>query len=181
MDEWTRLALEAQSGTESARTAFVCATHADVWRLCAHLGDVEWADDLAQETFLRVFRSLPTYRAEAPVRSWLFSIVRRVVADDIGRRQRHRREHAPAVPHANDHAGGVAAELMLDHLDPDRRSAFVLTQLWGFSYEAAASICECPVGTIRSRVSRAREQLLGMLDDVGDCTVDGTGLSSETA
>jgi RNA polymerase sigma-70 factor (ECF subfamily) len=181
MDEWTRLALEAQGGAEPARTAFVRATHADVWRLCAHLGDIEWADDLAQESFLQVFSSLPTYRAEAPVRSWLFSIVRRVVADDIGRRQRRRRHQSSLVPHAGDHAGWVAAELMLDHLDHDRRSAFVLTQVWGFSYEAAAAICDCPVGTIRSRVSRAREALLAMLDDTMTDSVDGTNLSSESA
>jgi RNA polymerase sigma-70 factor (ECF subfamily) len=98
------------------------------------------------------------------------------VAEDIGRRQRRRREPPSIEPHTGDHAGAVAAELMLDHLDQDRRSAFVLTQLWGFSYEAAAAICDCPVGTIRSRVSRAREVLLGMLEDMA-----ATGLSSETA
>ncbi|MGH9193912.1 MAG: sigma factor-like helix-turn-helix DNA-binding protein, partial [Acidimicrobiales bacterium] len=45
-------------------------------------------------------------------------------------------------------------------LDPDRRTAFVLTQLLGFDYAGAAAVCGCPVGTIRSRVSRARDQLI---------------------
>lgn len=174
MDEWTRLALEAQGGSESARQAFVRATHADLWRFCAHLGDVDTADDLTQDTYLRVFRSLSTFRAESPVRSWLFSIVRRVVADDIARRQRDRSRPDPYAPlSASDHAGGVALHLLLEHLDHDRRVAFVLTQLWGFTYAAAAAICGCPVGTVRSRVSRAREDLLAMI---------GSGaLSSETA
>jgi RNA polymerase sigma-70 factor, ECF subfamily len=179
MDEWTRLALEAQSGAESARAAFVRATSADVWRLCAHLGDVDAADDLAQESYLRVFASLPRYRAEAPVRSWLFSIVRRVVADDIQRRQRRRRVlPTPRSLQYDDHAAGVALELLLHQLDQDRRSAFVLTQLWGFSYDMAAHICECPVGTIRSRVARARGELTTLLRSP---TTDGHGLSSETA
>ena len=63
--------------------------------------------------------------------------------------------------------------LLLEGLDHDRRVAFVLTQLWGFSYGAAAAICACPVGTIRSRVSRAREDLMELLDT--------DGLSSESA
>jgi RNA polymerase sigma-70 factor (ECF subfamily) len=167
MDEWTRLALEAQGGRESARTALVRATHGDVWRLCAHLGDVEHADDLAQETFLQVFGSIGAFRAEAPFRSWLFSIVRRVVAQDIARRQRRRRTHDAAPPTRVDHAGGVALELLLGQLDHDRRAAFVLTQLWGFSYADAAVVCGCPVGTIRSRVSRAREELTRMIDTDG--------------
>jgi RNA polymerase sigma-70 factor (ECF subfamily) len=177
MDEWTRLALDAQAGTEAARHSFVRATHADVWRLCAHLGDPDHADDLSQEVYLRVFGSLASYRAESPVRSWLFSIVRRVAADDIARRQRRRREGdrlgGDAEAAAADHAGGVALELLLGQLDHERRTAFVLTQLWGFSYEAAAQICACPVGTIRSRVSRARSDLVGMVED--------TDVNSETA
>jgi RNA polymerase sigma-70 factor (ECF subfamily) len=179
MDEWTRLAVDAQAGTESARAAFVRATHGDVWRLCAHLGDVEAADDLAQESYLRVFRALPSYRAEAPVRSWLFSIVRRVVADDIHRRQRHRRHQAqPIHEPSSDHASGVALELLLGHLDHDRRTAFVLTQVWGFSYDAAADLCQCPVGTIRSRVARARQDLVAMV--LGASGADAA-LSSESA
>jgi RNA polymerase sigma-70 factor (ECF subfamily) len=50
-------------------------------------------------------------------------------------------------------------------LDPDRRAAFVLTQLLDLSYAEAADVCECPVGTIRSRVARAREDLVAALAD----------------
>jgi RNA polymerase sigma-70 factor (ECF subfamily) len=175
MDEWTRLALDAKSGSDSARVALVRATYADVWRLCAHLGDRDSADDLAQETYLRVFYSLHTYRADAPVKSWLFSIVRRTVADDISSRQRHRRQEKATIAgrHIEDHAGRVSLELLLDELEADRRTAFVLTQLLGFSYASAAGMCDCPVGTIRSRVARAREDLIGMLG--------GAKLSSATA
>ena len=52
---------------------------------------------------------------------------------------------------------------LLAGLDRDRRVAFVLTQLLGLSYEEAATVCECPVGTIRSRVARARDELAGVV------------------
>jgi RNA polymerase sigma-70 factor (ECF subfamily) len=174
VDEWTRLALAARAGDEDARVDFVRATHADVWRLCAHLGDRDAADDLTQECYLRVFRSLHGYRGEAPVRSWLFSIVRRVAADDIGARQRHRRR--PTAHHqrsgGEDHSGRITLVALLDELDPDRRTAFVLTQVLGFSYVEAAALCDCPVGTIRSRVSRARESLVEMLGDEPDVSCE---------
>jgi RNA polymerase sigma-70 factor (ECF subfamily) len=170
VDEWTRLALAARGGRDrSALEAFVHATHADVWRLCAHLGDRERADDLAQETYVRVLRSLPLFRGDASVRSWLFSIVRRVVADDIASRQRLRRRQVDALrePEAEspDHQGAVTLEQLLGCLDPDRRAAFVLTQLLGYSYADAADACDVPIGTIRSRVARARETLVALLAD----------------
>jgi RNA polymerase sigma-70 factor (ECF subfamily) len=170
VDEWTRLAMAARGGRDrSALEAFVHATHADVWRLCAHLGDRERADDLAQETYVRVLRSLPLFRGDASVRSWLFSIVRRVVADDIASRQRLRRRQVDAPyepdPESPDHQGSVTLEQLLECLAPDRRAAFVLTQLLGYSYADAADACLVPVGTIRSRVARARETLVALLDD----------------
>lgn len=62
-----------------------------------------------------------------------------------------------------DAAGEVAVADLLARLDPDRRAAFVLTQVIGLPYAEAAAVCECPVGTIRSRVARARENLIAML------------------
>jgi RNA polymerase sigma-70 factor (ECF subfamily) len=171
VDEWTRLALAARDGGDRrALEAFVHATHDDVWRLCAHLGDRERADDLTQEAYVRVLRSLPRFRGDASVRSWLFSIVRRVVADDIAARQRRRRHHHDLDPSAADsespdHQGSVTLGHLLELLDPDRRAAFVLTQLLGYSYAEAAETCDVPVGTIRSRVARAREALVSVLGE----------------
>ena len=67
-------------------------------------------------------------------------------------------------PPAEPGAQAVADEL-LAALEPDRRAAFVLTQMLGCSYAEAAAVCDCPVGTIRSRVARAREDLDAMLAD----------------
>jgi RNA polymerase sigma-70 factor (ECF subfamily) len=171
VDEWTRLAHAARGADRRALESFVRATHDDVWRLCAHLGDRDRADDLSQETYLRVLSSLPAFRGEAPVRSWLFCIVRRVVADDIASRQRRRRHHRDLGRDIDlhgefpDHQGSVALQHLLGHLDPERREAFVLTQLLGYSYAEAAEVCAVPVGTIRSRVARARGVLVAMLGD----------------
>ncbi|HEY3529735.1 MAG TPA: sigma-70 family RNA polymerase sigma factor [Nocardioides sp.] len=169
MDEWTRLAYAARSGADRhALEDFVRATQQDVWRLCAHLGDRDRADDLAQETYVRVLRSLSAFRGESSVRAWLFRIVRRVVADDIALRQRRRRERwesAHSTAQSPDHQGSVALYDLLGCLDAERRAAFVLTQVLGYSYAEAADVCDVPVGTIRSRVARARTVLVALLGD----------------
>jgi len=173
MDDWTSLALAAKAGDDRALHTLVRVTQPHVWRLCAHLGDREAADDLTQETYLRALRSLAGYRADSPVRVWLFAIARRVVADDIAARQRYRtvRRGLGTPRPVPDPAGKVAVEALLADLDPDRREAFVLTQIMGYPYAEAAAICGCPVGTIRSRVARAREQLVDLVaaaDQAGD-------------
>jgi RNA polymerase sigma-70 factor (ECF subfamily) len=64
-----------------------------------------------------------------------------------------------------DFARAVSVEGLLAGLDRERRLAFVLTQVVGLSYAEAAEVCECPVGTIRSRVARARADLVARLDE----------------
>jgi RNA polymerase sigma-70 factor (ECF subfamily) len=148
---------------------FIQASQQEVWALCAHLVDPQSADDLAQETYLRVFRALKSFRRESSARTWLLSIARRACMDELRSRIRQRRRDAQLVDlHreqavAHDVAEQVEAEALLSHLDTDRRSSFVLTQLLGLSYEEAAQVCGCPVGTIRSRVARARAELIEAL------------------
>lgn len=161
-DRFDRLVAAAREGDDVAVAALVRLTQDDVRRLCAVLGSRGEVDDLVQETYLRAFRALDSYRSEAPFRSWLLAIGRRVCADHVRRRQRERRlldrlsaTAASDVAPARDHT-----EALLAGLDPARREAFVLTQLLGLSYEEAAEVAECPVGTIRSRVARARADLM---------------------
>jgi RNA polymerase sigma-70 factor (ECF subfamily) len=170
VDEATQLALRAKGGDDAAMAEFVRATQADVWRLCAYLADRASADDLTQDTYLRAFRSLHTFRGDSSVRSWLLTVARRVVADEITRRQRYRQVFAPQAdpgegPTTADHAEAHGTRALLALLAEDRRAAFVLTQLLGYSYAEAAEVCGCPVGTIRSRVARAREDLLPHVSD----------------
>jgi RNA polymerase sigma-70 factor (ECF subfamily) len=99
--------------------------------------------------------------------TWLLTIARRVVADELRRERRRSRlqgrlERDAAVA-AGEVSETVAWESYLAVLDPDRRLAFVLTQVLGYSYADAAVVAGCPVGTIRSRVWRARMVLLERL------------------
>jgi RNA polymerase sigma-70 factor (ECF subfamily) len=160
LDEVTAAALRARRGDQAAATAFVRATQTDVWRTCAHLGSRATAEDLAQETYARAFASLHRFVGRSSARTWLLSIARRVCADAVREAVRERAITPGAHEPSADHAESVALRAMLASLDADRREAFVLTQLVGLSYAEAADVCNCPVGTIRSRVARARTDLV---------------------
>ena len=169
-DELTELLLAAQDGDRLALSAWIKRSQAEVWRLCAQLVSRELADDVTQEVFLRAYRALPAFRGDSSARTWLLSIARRTCADAV-RDLRRRRRLAARFERPTDEpdpARLVAMEVLLAGLDPERRLAFVLTQVLGLSYLEAAEICECPVGTIRSRVARARADLVERL---GEATV----------
>lgn len=166
MDELTRTAHRARLGDQRALEEFVKSSYTEVWRLCAALVDRETADDLAQETFLRAARALPRFRGGSTARTWLLTIARRTCMDELRRRTRQRRRDrelatvAAEPPMAPDPASEVGVAELLAALHPDRRAAFVLTQLFRLSYDEAATVCGCPAGTIRSRVARARADLI---------------------
>jgi RNA polymerase sigma-70 factor (ECF subfamily) len=162
-DEITTVALRARRGDAAAATAFVRATQADVWRLCAHLGSAATADDLTQDTYARAFASLHRFLGRSSARTWLLAIARRVCADAVRTAQRDRRLAPPPSRSIDDPAASVAMRALVAGLDPERREAFVLTQVVGLSYAEAADVCSCPVGTIRSRVARARADLVDAL------------------
>ena len=151
---------------------FVEAGYQEVWRFCASLVSVEAADDLCQETFARAVKALRNFRGESSARTWLLSIARRTCADELRARTRRRRQNALAAAAREvavaDPSGGVAVADFIGQLEGDRRTAFVLTQVLGLSYADAAEVCDCPTGTIRSRVARARAELLALLQSTGD-------------
>ncbi|MCQ4079270.1 sigma-70 family RNA polymerase sigma factor [Streptomyces sp. RB6PN25] len=171
----TALALAARDGDPDAVERFVRATRQDVRRYVAYLSaDPQAADDLTQETYLRVLRSLPRFEGRSSARTWLLSIARRTVIDRI--------RFAAARPRLSDTAdwqlaaelaqprglpgfeeGVVLAEL-LDALPDERREAFILTGLLGLPYAEAAAATGCPVGTVRSRVARARMSLIDAIE-----------------
>lgn len=165
MDLVTRQAVAARRGDRTALAELVRLTQADVWRTCAHLGGGADPDDLTQETYVRALGALPRFRGDASARTWLLGIARRVCADHVRRAVRGRSAMVRAFTrHAGgDHAEAHAVGDLLTALDGDRRQAFVLTQLIGLSYVEAAEVMGCPVGTVRSRVARARASLLADL------------------
>ncbi|MEO7428002.1 MAG: sigma-70 family RNA polymerase sigma factor [Acidimicrobiales bacterium] len=170
MDDLTALALAASDGDVLATAELVRRTQAEVWRVCARLGDRPAADDLTQEVYLRALPALARFRGDASVRTWLLQIARHVCADHV-RRSTRQRALAIRLAQRADRSDAVAAprtgEVELDDaiasLGADRRTAFVLTQVAGLSYAEAAEVCSVPIGTIRSRVARARGDLLASL------------------
>ena len=174
MDGITWLATQAAAGDRAALSSFVARTQADVWRLCGHLVDRDAADDLTQEVYLRALPALASFRGEASARTWLLSIARRTCMDELRRRSRRRalleRVRARATVAAQvefDPADSVAIDQVIADLEPHRREAFVLTQVLGLSYAETAEICGCEIGTVRSRVSRARAALVESLTEAG--------------
>ncbi|MCW3815460.1 sigma-70 family RNA polymerase sigma factor [Micromonospora sp. DR5-3] len=170
-DPATHWALAARDGDPVAQAAFVRATQAEVWRFAAALVDPDSADDLTQETYLRAFRALPAFEGRSTARTWLLGIARRACADHLRTVVRRRRLDERLAAHAvterpyPDPAGQLGATDLVRRLPTERRGAFVLTQLLGLSYAEAAAVEGVPVGTIRSRVARARSELI---DAVGD-------------
>ena len=173
MDELTRLFLAARDGDRVALSAAIRASEPDVWRFTAHLVGRADADDVTQDTFLRAWRALPEFRGDSSARTWLLAIARRAAADSIRRTVRRRRLDARATAEASVRAShttgapdgvlGTELDSVIATLDTDQRAAFVLTQVLGYSYPDTADICGVAVGTIRSRIARAREHLVETL------------------
>jgi RNA polymerase sigma-70 factor (ECF subfamily) len=173
VDPVTRALLAARDGDDSAAATFVRATQAEVWRFVAALAGRDAADDLTQDTYLRAFRALGDFAGRSTARTWLLGIARRACADHIRlltrlRRLDDRLAAQPRPMQVPDQAGLLAATDLLRALPEDRRSAFVLTQVVGLTYDEAAEVEQVPVGTIRSRVARARADLVAALEADGD-------------
>jgi RNA polymerase sigma-70 factor (ECF subfamily) len=176
MDDLTALALAAAGGDQVALAAFVRTTQPEVWRVCARLGDRADADDLAQEVYLRAIPALQRFRGDASARTWLLQITRHVCVDHTRRRTRSRalldrlvrRSQVDGLAETPA-TGLVEVDDAVAGLHPDRREAFVLTQVAGLPYAEAAEVCGVPIGTIRSRVARARAELLdALVEDVDE-------------
>lgn len=158
----------ARAAARGDRDAFatLCTTLSDdIWRYCYALcGDRELAFESAQETFLRAVTAIRRYRGDGPVKVYLLVIARRSVAEVL-RRERGRGDLVGEPPEQVqvDATGLVDAEALVALLPHDLRQAFVLTQVIGLPYEETARIAGCPIGTVRSRVYRARERLVAAL------------------
>ncbi|PTR11542.1 RNA polymerase sigma-70 factor (ECF subfamily) [Novosphingobium sp. GV055] len=134
-------------------------------------GRPDLADDLVQETLLKAWAAQERFEPGTSMRAWTFVILRNAYLTDM-RRNRFRAEYdetvaervlvAPAGQESPLHLSDMHRALLT--LPPERREALLLVGAGGFSYEEAAQICQCAVGTIKSRVGRARAALAQMID-----------------
>lgn len=157
--------------TADFKTALIAAVphlRAFARSLC---GDAIAADDLVQDTMLRAWKARDSYAANTSFRAWTFTILRHVFYSEK-RRSWRSVELAPDVAErtlvaSDDPSKGmelVELRNALDHLSAEQREAIILVGAGGLAYEEAAQIVGCAVGTIKSRVSRARKALTEMLD-----------------
>ena len=124
------------------------------------------AEEAVQETFVRAWRYSSSYRGDSPVLSWLITICRRVIVDLAQRERLHSHDTLSdvvvAMPDASD---ATAINDMIADLPLPQREVVVLCAVLGFDYETAAETLSVPVGTVRSRLARARAALAdGMRD-----------------
>jgi len=133
-------------------------------------GSSERADDLVQETLMKAWAKFHTFQEGTNLRAWLFTILRNEFYSQVRKRGREVEdaEGTYAARLASQPAQGGHMDLAdfreaLAELPADQREALILVGASGFSYEEAAEICQCAVGTIKSRVSRARTRLAELL------------------
>ncbi|HEY5048131.1 MAG TPA: sigma-70 family RNA polymerase sigma factor [Rhizomicrobium sp.] len=134
-------------------------------------GNQEIADDLAQETLVKAWQARSMFAPGTNLKAWLFTILRNQFYSDRRRAWRQApwdQDAAERIPGSSSEQTW-AAELSdtaraLSCLSDEQREALILVGAGGFSYEDAAAICKCAVGTVKSRVARARKSLVAILD-----------------
>jgi RNA polymerase sigma-70 factor, ECF subfamily len=133
-------------------------------------GDATHADDLVQETLVKAWDNLGSFQEGTNLKAWLFTILRNIFFSEYRKRRREvddREGHVSARlavhPEQNSHMDFEDFRTALGQLPNDQREALILVGAEGFSYEEAAAISGCAVGTIKSRVNRARVRLVKLL------------------
>src|ERR1700742_2938020 len=133
-------------------------------------GNGDRADDLVQETLLRALANIDSFQPGSNLPAWLFTILRNLFRSDYRKRRREVEDaegsYAKTLktqPSQNAHLEFEEFRAALDKLPQDQREALILVGASGFSYEDAAAICGCAVGTIKSRVNRARSNRSALL------------------
>jgi RNA polymerase sigma-70 factor (ECF subfamily) len=133
-----------------------------VWRFLRHLlGDSALAEDVTQETFLRVYQHLPTFAWRSKFSTWVFRVARNAGIDALRSRRRHDQLLHALPPPQPEPAPGARAEALaaVAALSPKLREALLLVEVFGFTYREAAQVLRVPDGTVKSRVFQARVRL----------------------
>ncbi len=154
-------------------------------------GQVDRADDLVQDTLLRALSHLDRFERGTNLNAWLFTILRNLFHSEYRKRRREVEDVDGAFavrlktqPDQQDHLDYEDFLTALAKLPPDQREALLLVGAQGMSYEEAAEVCNVPVGTIKSRVNRARSKLAELFDldsdtEIGPDSVTKAALAAE--
>jgi RNA polymerase sigma-70 factor (ECF subfamily) len=144
-------------------------------------GNLDRADDLVQETLVKAWGNLGSFVEGTNLRAWLFTILRNIYYSEYRKRRREVADSDGAIasklstaPAQNGHMDLLDFREALQRLPSDQREALILIGASGISYEEAASVCGCAVGTMKSRVNRARGKLAEILS-INSCSEFSTG------
>ncbi len=184
MDQYSdwELVRRARQGETAAFEALVRRYERPVIHFCLRMVQSrEDAEDIAQESFVRVYRSLGRLRPKAQFATFLFTVVRNYTLNYLRNGRKHtgpgRQPLEDDTARAAAHEGplqqaqaGEAAALLdqaLERLTPEHREVLVLRELQGMDYATIAKVAGCRIGTVKSRLARAREQLRDKLVELG--------------
>jgi RNA polymerase sigma-70 factor, ECF subfamily len=155
------------SGLRDTILAAIPSLRAFAISLC---GNVDRADDLVQETLMRALANIDSFQPGTNMSAWLFTILRNLFRSEYRKRRRevedtdgNYAETLKSQAEQTSHVEFQEFRKALAQLPEDQREALILVGASGFSYEEAAEICGCAVGTIKSRVNRARTRLAQLL------------------
>jgi RNA polymerase sigma-70 factor (ECF subfamily) len=161
----------AAAGDLAAFELLVRRYQAHVWRFLRHLlGDAALAEDVTQETFLRLYQRLPTFAGRSRFSTWVFRVARNAGIDALRavRRQDRLLEALPAPAPGPAPEARVEAMAAVASLSPKLREALLLVEVFGFAYREAAEVLAVPEGTVKSRVFQARLRLTAWRDAVAE-------------
>src|SRR5215469_9421372 len=160
--------MDAPSSWRDEVVGLIPALRAFAWSLSHNGSD---ADDLVQDTLIKAWTNRDKFEPGTNLRAWLFTILRNTYYTNVLRRRREVRdetgEYAGSLKAAPTQDWSVAMHSLqaaLQQLPDEHREALILVGAAGLSYEEAAEICGCALGTIKSRVNRARARLLKIMD-----------------
>ena len=145
----------------------------------------DYADDLVQQTLLKAWKSRATFHQDSNLKAWLFAILRNTFLTEFRRKKYETEDPDEELQASLVSRGGQQArmdmldfEVALTKLSQEQREVLILVGAEGVSYEEAALICGCAVGTIKSRMNRARERLCELMgvDGAGDFGPDKADL-----
>ena len=187
MDEL--LLRRAQSGDPEAFEQLIGPLEQLVWRICWHYtGNREAAEDCGQETMIRIWRSLESYRGDCALESWVYRIAANCCMDWLRKKKRDKsvsmeplqeQGFDPADPSPGTEEQVVAEDEhrrlreAITQLPDEQREALILTQLEKIPYEEAAQMLGVSEGTIKSRVNRAKARLKEILSADGELSPPG--------
>ncbi|MEI6167908.1 MAG: RNA polymerase sigma factor [bacterium] len=176
--EWShdpdvQLMLETAAGSETSFSELIHRHQNGLLNFFVRMGVYNDAEDLVQETFIRVYKARGRYRPAAKFTTFLYVLARHVWADRGRKAKMHTRLEASLKTDAEIGGGvslpasqaGMDAQTALNRLSPKLREVLVLNIYQGLRYQEIAEVLEIPLGTVKSRINLALQELRGIFDE----------------